>query len=70
MHVQRVLKMSRVYTLASILSKIFVKKEGKAGTLFTIIVFCQINDLVPTYFLLKYIMRTAYTTYIFTFGKC
>ena len=32
MHVQRMLKMSRVYTLAEILSKIFVKKkEGKMG---------------------------------------
>ena len=38
-HVQRVLKMSRFYTLAEILSKIFVKKnEGKFGTLFTILV--------------------------------
>ena len=38
-HVQRILKMSRVYTLAEILSKIFVKKkEGKLGTLFTIMV--------------------------------
>ena len=39
MHVQRTLKMSRVYTLAEIVSKIFVKKnEGKLGTLFTILV--------------------------------
>ena len=38
MHVQRMLKMSRVYTLAEILSKIFVKNEGKLGTLFTIMV--------------------------------
>ena len=37
-HVQRMLKMSRVYTLAEILSKIFVKNEGKLGTLFTIMV--------------------------------
>ena len=29
MHVQHMLKMSRVYTLAEILSKIFVKNEGK-----------------------------------------
>ena len=34
-HVQRMIKMSRVYTLAGILSKILVKKEGKLGTLFT-----------------------------------
>ena len=46
-HVQRVLKMSRFYTLAEFLSKIFVKNEGKFGTLFTILVL-QINDLVPT----------------------
>ena len=39
-HVQRMLKMSRVYTLAEILSKIFVgkKNEGKLGILFTITV--------------------------------
>ena len=38
-HVQRMLKMSRVYTLAAILSKIFVKKRKKIfGTLFTIMV--------------------------------
>ena len=46
-NVQRMLKMSRVYTLAEILSKIFEKNEGKMGTLFTILVW-QINDLVPT----------------------
>ena len=34
MHLQRMLKMSKVYTLAEILSKMFVKKrEGKLGTL-------------------------------------
>ena len=37
-HVQHMLKMSRVYTLAEILSKILVKNEGKLGTLFTIMV--------------------------------
>ena len=38
-HVQHMLKMSRVYTQAEILSKIFVKKnEEKLGTLFTIMV--------------------------------
>ena len=47
MHVQRMLKMSRVYTLAEILSKVFVKNEGKLGILFTIMVdkltlWCQI----------------------------
>ena len=38
-HGQRMLKMCRVFTLAEILSKIFVKKnDGKLGTLFTIMV--------------------------------
>ena len=37
-YVQRMSKMSRVYTLAEILSEIFVKNEGKMGTLFTIMV--------------------------------
>ena len=37
-HVQCMLKMSRLYTLAEILSKIFVKNEGKLGTLFFIMV--------------------------------
>ena len=37
-HVQHMLKMSRVYTLAVILSKILVKNEGKMGSLFTIMV--------------------------------
>ena len=37
-HVQRMLKISRFYTLAWILSKMFVKNEGKLGTLFTIII--------------------------------
>ena len=32
-HVQRMLKMSRDYTLAEILSKIFVKKRRKIGDL-------------------------------------
>ena len=46
-HVQLMLKMSKVYTLAEILSKIFVNKEKELGTLFTIIVW-QTKDLVPT----------------------
>ena len=33
MHVQGMLKMSRVYTLAEILSKIFVKKQKEIGDL-------------------------------------
>ena len=57
MHVQRMLKMRRVYTLAKFLSKIFVKKRRKIGDL----IYdhsLTINDLVPTYYLLKYIMRS------------
>ena len=39
MHVQCRLKMSKIYTLAKILSNIFVKKnEEKLGDLFTIMV--------------------------------
>ena len=33
MHVQCMLKICRIYTLAEILSKIFVKNDGKLGTL-------------------------------------
>ena len=33
MHVQRMLKLSEAYTLAEILSKIFVKKRRKVGDL-------------------------------------
>ena len=47
MHVQHMLKMSRVYTLAEIFSKILIKNKAKLRTLFTIMVL-QINDLVPT----------------------
>ena len=48
-HVQHMLKMSWMFTLAGILSKIFVKNEGKFGTFFMIMVW-QINELVPSYF--------------------
>ena len=37
-HVLHMLKMCRVYTLAEMLSKIFVKNEGKLEILFTIMV--------------------------------
>ena len=53
-------KLEGVFKLAENLSKIFEKKkknEGKLGTLFTIIIW-QINDLMPTYSLLKYIMQS------------
>ena len=38
MYVQLMSEMSRVYTLAEILSEIIGKNEGKMGTLFTIMV--------------------------------
>ena len=57
-HVQGMLEMSRGFLLAEILSKIIEKKsEGNLGILFATL-FCQINDLVPTYFLLNHIMRS------------
>ena len=37
-HMQRVLLMCRVYTLAEIISKLFVNNEGKLGILFTTMV--------------------------------
>ena len=48
MHVQRMLIVCRVYTAAEILSKLFVKKRRKMGTLFTIMfdklkIWCQLN---------------------------
>ena len=55
MHVQRMLKMGRIYTLTEVSSEILVKNKVKLGTLFTIMIW-QINDLVQTYFLLKYII--------------
>ena len=58
-HVQRMLKMSRVYTLAAILSKMFVKKRRTIRDL----IYdhgLTIKDLVPTSFLLKYIMRSLF----------
>ena len=48
MHVQRMLKMSRVYTLAEILSKLFVKKTKKNWGTYIPSWFDKINDLVPT----------------------
>ena len=48
MHVQRMLKISRVYTLDEILSKIFVKKtKGNWGpylrSWFDLTILCQVN---------------------------
>ena len=56
-HVQRMLKMSRgLYTGGNFEAKYLEKSEGKLGTLFAIFIW-EINDLVPTYFLLNYTMR-------------
>ena len=42
-HVQHMLKMSRVYTLAEIFGKIFVKKRGKNGDLiYESTIWCQL----------------------------
>ena len=58
MHVQRLLKMSRgLYTGGNFKQNTWKKSEGKLGTFFAIFI-RQINDLVPTYFLLNYIMRS------------
>ena len=58
MHVQRMLKMSRgLYTGGNFKQNTWKKSEGKFGTLFAIFI-RQINDLVPTYFLLNYNMRS------------
>ena len=57
-HVQRMLKMSRgLYTGANFNKILGKKSEGKLRALFKIMIW-QINDLVPTYVLLKYIMRS------------
>ena len=45
MHVQRMLKMSRIYTLTEIINNILVKKQGKLGTLFTTVTY---NRLLVT----------------------
>ena len=47
MHVQLMLKMSTIYTLAEVISQIFVKKRRKIGDL-TYADGLTINDLVPT----------------------
>ena len=57
-HVQHMLKMSRgLYTGGNYKQNSWEKNEGKLGTLKAIMI-CQINDLVPTNFLLEYIMRS------------
>ena len=69
-HVQRILKMSRVYTLAEILSKIFVKKRRKIGDLIYDHGLTNQRVGVNLIFTKIYYVITARTTYTFTFGKC
>ena len=58
MHVQRMLKISRgLYTGGTFKQNTWKKNDGKLGTLFAIFI-GLINDFVPTYFLLNYIMRS------------
>ena len=69
-HVQRMLKISRFYTLADILSKIFVKNEGKLGTLFTIMVRQKLQCGANLIFIKICYAIMDCTTYTFTFRKC
>ena len=56
-HVQRMLKMSRgLYSDGNFKQSTWKKIEGKLGTLFAIMIW-HINESVPAYFLLEYIMR-------------
>ena len=70
MHVKHMLKMSRVYRLAEILRKIFVKKGRKIGDLIydhrfdKLTISCQLELIKICYAI------TACTVYTFTFGKC
>ena len=55
-HVQLLLKMRRgLYTGGNFKQNTWKKSEGKLGTLYAIMVW-HINESVPTYFLLEYIM--------------
>ena len=68
--VQRMLKMSRVYTLAEILSKIFVKQRMKIGDLVYDHGLTNKRFGVNLIFDKIYYAITACTTYTFTFRKC
>ena len=72
MHMQRMLKMSRGYTLAEILSKIFVKKTTKENWVpYLRSWFDKLKIWCQLIFLSKYVYFaiTACMTYTFTFGK-
>ena len=70
MHVQRMLKMSKVYTLAEILSKIFVKKRRIIEKLIYDHGLTNLRLGANLSFIKIYYAITACTTYTFTFGKC
>ena len=69
-HVQRMLKMSRVYTLAEISSKIFVKKRRKIGDLIYDHGLTNQRFGANLIFIKIYYAITACKKYTFTFGKC
>ena len=69
-HVQRMLKMSRVYTLAEIVSKIFVKKRRKIGDLIYDHGLTNQRFGDNLIFIEIYYATIACTTYTFTFRKC
>ena len=70
MHVQRMLKTSRVYILAVILSKIFVKTRRKIGDLIYDYGLTKLRFGTNLFFIKIYYAITVCTTYTFTFGKC
>ena len=69
MHMQCMLKMSRVYTLAEILSKIFVKKRRKIGYLIYNHGLTYKRFGANLIFIKIYYAITACTTNTFSFGK-
>ena len=70
-HVQRILKISMIYTLAVILSKIFVKKKRRLiGDLINDHGLTMLRFGVNLIFIKIYYADTACTTYTFKFGKC
>ena len=68
-HVQRMLKMSRVYTMAGILSKIFVKKRRKIGDFIYNHGLTNLGFGASSIFIRIYYTITACTIYTFTIGK-
>ena len=70
MHVQRMLKMSRVYTLAENLSKVIVKKRRKIGGLIYEHGLTNSRFGANLIFIKIYYAITACTTCTFTFKKC